>query len=145
MLKDMYDLLTDPLTSPYSTITDKVISIVMIGLILLCIAFVIYLIFHLIDTVGVKGERKTITKIRRKKINPAYTTIISITTNGVTTMIPQHHPETYCIDYMLEGFLRSSSVRKDFFDSLSLGDGLRVTYGMGRITKNFVPVNFSKL
>lgn len=128
------DILSD-IFSPYSSFGERCLAVIIALVILIVVGLLGLLAFTIVDSVGVSPTKTAVTMIEDKHIVPAYTTIIMA--GKVPT--PQFHPESYQIHFKIDGEKISSSVKKNFFDDVNVGDKIKVDYGFGRLSKSYQP------
>src|SRR5690348_1134582 len=89
---------------------------------------------------GVTSRKTIVTAVEEKRVNPAHTTWMQI--GRVRFM--QHHPASYHLQFTIEGNEVGSTVHKEFFDSLDVGDKIEVECEFGKLGNSYKPVRFLK-
>lgn len=93
-----------------------------------------------IDTVGLSPTKTVTTLVEHKEIEPARRrTSVSIIGRS-TIPSSRRTSESYHLHFSIEGMKRDSTVKKDLFDDLEVGETIEVTYGYTRITHEPWPV-----
>ena len=114
-------------------------GVVLVLCMLLALGLVIFLVFTLVNSVGVKPTKTALTVVEAKQVVPAYTTVQLVGKVPVTI----YHPETYHLHFKIDGKAVTSAVNKKFFSFAKVGDQIEVDYGFGRLDNSYLPVNIT--
>lgn len=128
------DILSD-IFSPHSLLVDRCLAAFIALLMLVLVGLLGVLGYALVDSVGITPAKTAVTVVEVKQVVPAYTTVIL--TGKVT--VPQYHPESYQLHFMIDGEKFSPTVEKRFFDDVNVGDRIEVDYGFGRLSNSRQP------
>ena len=137
----MFKFVWDQIFSPYTHSVDRFLMAVIAVLFLVLLGVLIVGMMSFIDSVGVTPTKTTTTVVEQKHVVPAHTTIAMMLVGKVMVPITTHHPESYYLDFKIDGKDMESSVDKNFFDKLTVGEKIEVDYGLGRLTGNCTSVN----
>lgn len=114
---------------------DKFLAVLMALLMVVLVGLMVWLVYLLIDSVGITATNTTITVVESKEVVSAHTTYILVG----KVLVPQFQPESYRLHFRIDGTRVSSTVEKDFFDNVSIGDRIEVDYGFGRLSNSLQP------
>lgn len=125
--------------APDSSLMDRVIASIFVGLVTLAITFIGWIVYIVIDSAWIKPSKAVITKITNRYVKPAYTTTSFIMVGK--TLIPRttRHPESYHLCVVIDGKEHDMSLTKEFVGGVSVGDMVRVDYAIGRISRSCIP------
>lgn len=138
------DILCD-IFSPDSSFGDRVMASIMVILMLAVVALLGFLVYMLVDSVGITATKTTTTVVETKQIVPAHNTTSFIMAGKTTIPMTTHHPESYHLQFKIDSKRIESEVNKGFFDNLDVGDLITVDYGFGRLSGSVEPVNIRRI
>ncbi len=136
MIKDM---LSD-IFSPFSSFGEKCMSALMMLLMILVAGLLGWLIFILVNSVGITPTKTAITVVESKQVVPAHTTTMFVMSGKVMVPITTYHPESYKLHFKIDVKDLESTVEKEFFDSVKTDEKIEVDYGFGRLNGSYEPV-----
>jgi len=131
-LSDIFD--------PNLSFGDRCLATLIVTLVVLLVPAVIGLLgllgYMLADFAGIAPAKTAVTVVEEKKVVPAQTTVI-LMKNG---MFPQCSPESYRLHFKIDGKELTFTVKREFFNSINVGDKIEVGYGFGRLTGSLQPI-----
>ncbi|HOX30419.1 MAG TPA: hypothetical protein P5080_05635 [Candidatus Paceibacterota bacterium] len=127
--------LLDDIFSPNSSFWERCLGAILVLLILIVVVLVVLLGLNLVDHAGIVSTKTTITVVEAKQIIPAHSKFILVG----KVPVRRHYPESYQLNFKIDGEEVSPTVEKKFFDSLKVGDKIEVDYGLGRLSKLRLP------
>lgn len=92
-----------------------------------------WVFFDLINSIGVIPTKTVITPIEAKQVVSAHGPILPIISIGARS-------ESYILHFRIDENQLKFAVEKEFFDSIKIGDNIRVDYGFGRLSGSREPV-----
>ena len=133
LIKDLYTPLDNTFMGWTLSILVWVLSLVIAGLIL-------WGIYSAVNFLGVQNQRGEgrVTFLYHKN---SYVTTQPILVGKVIIPQTQYHPETWNVSIDFNGKNYSTSVSKDFYHTLRIGQKIRFTYQQGRLNKSSVLIN----
>ena len=135
----MWSIVSD-IFSPYVSIGERILSVLVVVVVIGVIGVLGFLSFAVFNSMKVAATKTAITKIEKKEIIPAHSTTTFMMVKAMTIPVTTHHPKSYCLRFKIDGRELSSFVKKEFSDSLSVGDKIEDDYGFGRLDGSYIPV-----
>ena len=103
------------------------------GMIILCIISIAFAIATpILNYTGMDTMQSTGTVVDKEYI-AAYTSTMYIKSGNVLVPSTTHYPESYNITVDVDGLIDEISVSKDSYDTIKVGDWLKVIYKKGRL------------
>lgn len=136
----MFRNLMHELFSPFSSFGDRCEAAFKVLLMLVVVAAFGGIVFIVVNSVGITPTKTMITEVESKRIIPAYTTTVFMMTGKIMLPVVTHHPESYCLHFKIDNRELESTVKKEFFKNLSVGDKIEVYYGFKRLSDSYVPM-----
>ncbi len=128
------------LVSPYSSFGERCLSAVIMLVGLVAVAGLGWLLFFLIDSVGVSATKSAVVPIESRWVTPAYTTTTFVSTGKVMIPIVTYHPTRYNLRVQIDGELVKFTVDQSFFEQVGPGTLVQVGYGMTRLSSSYTVV-----
>jgi hypothetical protein len=136
-MKDLFEAIIDP----HTTFGDRLLALLIAILVLVATGLLMYTVVIAIDTVGVSPTTTTIVAIEAKEVVPSHLSFLLVG----KIWISQNQPESYRLLFKISGETVSSTVNKQFFDSIVIGEKVEVVYGIRRLTRLPKPLKIQKL
>lgn len=136
-MKDLFEVMFDP-RKAYG---DRLLALLIVILVLVATGLLMYTVVIAIDTVGVSPIATTIVTLEVKEVVPSHLTFLLVG----KIWISQNQPESYRLLFKISGETVSSTVNKQFFDSIVIGEKVEVVYGIRRLTRLPKPLKIQKL
>jgi hypothetical protein len=133
------DLLRD-IFSQYSTIGERCLALFILIITLVTVGGLMFLVFYFVDSVGIKATKTTTTIIESKEMIPSHSTTTFVMSGKVMIPIKTSYPESYELRFEINGTKCKATVKKEFFDGISVEEKIEVDYGFRRLTKSYEPV-----
>ncbi len=105
--------------------------------------FVCAMIFIAIDSFGISQTERISTIVEKKVYEPPYTTTSTTKIGDIDVPVTTHHPETHNLQFRIDKKKHSLVVSSSLYYRVEVGDQIRVTYTIGRITKKAYPKSAS--
>jgi len=126
--------------SPHSSFGERCLA-ALIALFTVLVAWLLgWLIFFLVNSMGIGPTKTAITMVEAKQVVPAYTTTTFVVSGKVMVPITTYFPESYELRFKIDAKNLKSAVEKDFFDRVKTGEKIEVDYGFGRLNGSYEPV-----
>jgi hypothetical protein len=125
--------------SPYSSFGNRCMSAFIMLFILVMSCTLALLGFLVVDTVGVQATNSATSMVEVKKVKPPYTTAILVG----KVLVPQYHPTSYWLHFRIDGNFVETSVEKQFFDDMNVGNKIKVDYGFTRLSRTYKPTHIA--
>lgn len=133
------DLLND-LSSPYSSLGDRYLAGFVFTMLAVGAGLIGLLGFMFVNSVGIIPTETAFAVVEEKKIVPAYKTTTIMMVGKVMVPVINNYHESYRLYYEINRHKLESAVKKEFFDSVRIGEKIEINYGLGRLNESYEPL-----